>query len=212
MNKADLIAFRDDIEATYKTGVIRGPIHLRDGNEQILIDLFEQLDIGPKDYVFSTWANHYHALLKGVPPEKVTARILEGESMAMNFPEHNFFTSAIVGGILPIATGVAAGLVRKFSDSRVFCFIGDMAFRTGIAHESIMYGISHDLPITFIVEDNGKSVGTPTAAAWGAIPTDELVEWYQHLNCYHEDGICKIVYYTYELTLPHSGVGEFISF
>ena len=217
MNKEGLISFRDDIEATYKTGVIRGPVHLRDGNEQTLVDLFEELSIGPKDYVFSTWANHFHALLKGVPPEKVKARILEGESMAMNFPEYNFFTSAIVGGILPIATGVAAGLVRKFSDSRVFCFIGDMAFRTGIAHESIMYAVGHNLPITFIVEDNGKSVGTPTADAWGRVPTDELVDFYQQLTVeeapgFQEASKCKLFYYKYELTMPHSGVGEFISF
>lgn len=220
MNKTDLIAFRDDIEATYKTGVIRGPIHLRDGNEQVLIDLFQKLSIGPKDYVFSTWANHFHALLKGVPPEKVKARILEGESMAMNFPEYCFFTSAIVGGILPIATGVAAGLVRKFSDSRVFCFIGDMAAQTGIAHESIMYAISNDLPITFIIEDNGKSVGTPTEEAWGKNHVVELVDFYQSLcsNKEHVGAIpplpakCSIEYYKYELSGPHSGVGEFISF
>lgn len=217
MNKDELIAFRDDIAATYKTGVIRGPIHLRDGNEQVLIDLFERLSIGHQDFVFSTWANHFHALLKGVPPKKVKARILEGESMAMNFPEYRFFTSAIVGGILPIATGVSAGIVRKGDDSRVFCFIGDMAFRTGIAHESIMYGISHDLPITFIVEDNGKSVGTPTADAWGKVPTDELVGFYQSLITKEVPGRqeaskCGLVYYTYELTMPHSGVGEFISF
>lgn len=217
MNKEDLIAFRENITRMYSKGMIRGPVHLRDGNEQTLVDLFEQLSIGPKDYVFSTWANHFHALLKGVPPEKVTARILEGESMAMNFPEYNFFTSAIVGGILPIATGVAAGLVRKFSDSRVFCFIGDMAFRTGIAHESIMYAVGHNLPITFIVEDNGKSVGTPTAAAWGSTPTNQLVEFYKSLLTKEvagrqEGSKCGLVYYKYELTLPHSGVGEFISF
>jgi TPP-dependent pyruvate/acetoin dehydrogenase alpha subunit len=213
MNKTDLIAFRDDIEATYKTGVIRGPIHLRDGNEQVLIDLFQKLSIGPKDYVFSTWANHFHALLKGVPASKVKARILEGESMAMNFPEHHFFTSAIVGGILPIATGVAAGLVRKFSDSRVFCFIGDMAFQTGIAHESIMYSISNTLPITFIIEDNGKSVGTPTEAAWGKDNVEELTKFYQGL-CRQQRMVngTSIEYYKYELSGPHSGVGEFISF
>ena len=209
MNKEDLIAFRQDIEDTYKTGVIRGPIHLRDGNEQILVDLFDSLSINKADYVFSTWANHYHALLKGVPPEKVKARILEGESMAMNFPDHRFFTSAIVGGILPISTGVANGLKMRDSAVRTCCFMGDMAFRTGIAHESIMYSISNDLPITFVVEDNGKSVGTPTKEAWGKDTILELVDFYQSL-C--SDQECRIVYYKYELTLAHSGVGSHIDF
>ena len=217
MRNSDLVLFREDIEATYKTGAIRGPIHLRDGNEQILIDLFEQLSIGKADYVFSTWANHFHALLKGVPAAEVKARILEGESMAMNFPKYNFFTSAIVGGILPISTGVAYGLKVRKSDSRVYCFIGDMAFQTGIAHESIMYSISNDLPITFIVEDNGKSVGTPTSDAWGRKNVEDLVDFYQSLIKKEVQGIqeaseCQIVYYKYELSGPHSGVGEFISF
>jgi len=209
LDKQDLIDFRENIKRMYSKGMIRGPVHLRDGNEQILIHLFEELSIGKADYVFSTWANHYHALLKGIPPEKITSRILEGESMAMNFPEYNFFTSAIVGGILPIATGVAAGIARKEEDSGVFCFIGDMAFRTGIAHESIIYSISHNLPITFIVEDNGKSVGTPTKSVWGEVTTEELVEFYQSLTIKSN---CMVFYYKYELSGPHSGVGEFVSF
>jgi TPP-dependent pyruvate/acetoin dehydrogenase alpha subunit len=216
MNKKELITFRENITRLYSEGKIRGPIHLRDGNEQILIDLFKHLSIGPKDYVFSTWANSFHALLKGVPSSDVIARILEGESMAMNFPEYNFFTSAIVGGICPIAVGVAYSQKVRVA-GRTYCFLGDMAFRTGIAHESIMYAISHDLPITFIVEDNGKSVGTPTQDAWGNVLIDELVEFYQGLMMKYIEGRqegskCRVVYYKYELSGPHSGTGVFLSF
>lgn len=207
MNKKQLVDFENDIAEIYKTGAIKGPIHLRDGNEEVLLDIFNY--IFDKDYVFSTWANHLHALLKGVPPEKVKARILEGESMAMNFPEHNFYTSAIVSGICPIATGVAGALKAQRKKNRVFAFIGDMTFLTGIANECIRYSINHDLPITWIVEDNNKSVDTPTNEAWG----DYAYVEYIHLKELSKAcSKCQITYYKFKSTFPHSGIGQFVSF
>jgi len=204
MHKQDLIDFENEIADLYKEGKIRGPIHLRDGNEDQLIDIFK--DISSTDYVFSTWANHLHALLKGIPPDLVKARILESESMAMNFPEYNFYTSAIVGGICPIATGVAHALKKP---NRVYCFIGDMTFRTGIAHESIMYSIQHDLPISFIVEDNGKSVCTPTKEVWGS--SHRLLDFYIN-SCQQSEFGFYISAYKYESKYSHAGIGSFISF
>jgi len=204
MNKQELIDFENEIEEIYTTGVIRGPIHLRDGNEDELISIFQKY-YSNGDFVFSTWANHLHAILAGIPKDKIKDRILEGESMAMNFPEYNFYTSAIVGGIIPIAVGVAKGL--KFG--KVLCFIGDMAFRSGIAHESIMYSVLNDLPIIFIVEDNDKSVGTPTEEAWGKVGgvVGNLVNFY---NSYCES--TKVYSYKYTSRFAHSGVGTFVSF
>lgn len=208
MNYKQIVDFEKDIQNCYEDGEIRGPIHLRDGNEQQLIDIFKNVKNG--DYVFSTWANHIHALLKGVPPEAVKNRILESQSMAMNFPQHRFFTSAIVAGIPPIAIGTALSLKRSGSEDKVWCFVGDMAFRTGICHESIMYAISHDLPITFVVEDNGKSVGTPTQDSWGEVKLDKLLEFYNSLI--GKESSADIIYYQYLLSYPHSGTGTFVSF
>jgi TPP-dependent pyruvate/acetoin dehydrogenase alpha subunit len=207
MNKQDLINFEEDIAEIYKTGAIKGPIHLRDGNESVLLDIFNY--IFDKDYVFSTWSNHLHCLLKGVPQEDIKARILQGESMAMNFPEYNFYTSAIVGGICPIATGVAGSLKKQNKKNRVFAFIGDMTFLTGIANECIRYSINHDLPITWIIEDNNKSVDTPTNEAWG----DYAYVEYVHLRDLAQScNKCKISYYKFKSSWPHSGVGTFVSF
>jgi len=208
MNYEQIVDFEKDIQNCYEDGEIRGPIHLRDGNEQQLIDIFKDVKNG--DYVFSTWANHIHALLKGVPPEAIKNRILESQSMAMNFPQHRFFTSAIVAGIPPIAIGTALSLKRSGSEDKVWCFVGDMAFRTGICHESIMYAISHDLPITFVVEDNGKSVGTPTQDSWGEVKLDKLLEFYNSLI--GKESSADIIYYQYLLSYPHSGTGTFVSF
>nr|AKH48727.1 transketolase central region-containing protein [uncultured marine virus] len=205
----ELIEFEEDIAKEYEAGKIKAPVHLRNGNEQQLVDIFNQLQISNEDYIYSTWASHLHALLKGIPSDKVRNDILEGRSITLHYPEHNFFSSAIVGGISPIAVGTALALKMSEKNSRVYCFLGDMAFRTGISHESIIYSISNDLPITFVVEDNGKSVGTPTEECWGKIPTKTMFEVYDNLSSQTKT---SILYYKYEMSYPHSGTGVFVEF
>ena len=79
-----------------------------------------------------------------------------------------FYSSAIVGGILPIALGVAmANKIKKSKKDKVFVFIGDMTYETGIFHETFKYAENMKLPIKFIVEDNDLSTNTPTKKAWG---------------------------------------------
>lgn len=207
MTADELIEFEKDISSEYLAGLIRGPIHLRDGNEESLIEIFDS--IGDEDYVFSTWANHLHALLKEIPKEKIKERILQGNSMAMNFPEHKFYTSAIVGGICPIAIGVAEGIKRQGKNNRVYIFIGDMTSFCGIANECLRYSINHDLPITWIVEDNGKSVSTPTRSVWNE-DTSLYVEEFR--NKIKNKKMVDIIYYEFNSTFPHSGVGYFVQF
>src|SRR6185436_14250762 len=154
MLPADLIAFEREVADRFERGEIRGPIHLSGGNEEQLIEIFKQ--IPPDAWVFSTWRSHYHALLHGVPPEDVMEQILAGRSMNLAFPAYRFFTSAIVGGILPIACGVAA------AGHQVWCFVGDMTASTGTFHDASLFARGHTLPIKFVIEDNGLSTNTPT--------------------------------------------------
>ena len=66
--KQFIVDFEKDIVKIYERGDIRGAIHLRDGNEDILVNIFKGINTS-FDYVYSTWANHVHALLKGIPPD-----------------------------------------------------------------------------------------------------------------------------------------------
>lgn len=209
MNKQDLIDFEDEIAAIYISGIIRAPIHLRSGNESSLIDIFKRHKIDKDDYVFSTWASHLHCLLKGVPREDVKQAILEGRSITLNFPEYNLYSSAIVGGTPSIAVGVAYSIKKQNKNNRVFCFLGDMGFHTGIAYEAIKYAIGHDLPITFIIEDNGKSVDTPTTDSW-KIDAYTIYELFNKL-AYTKDNV-ELEYYKYKSKYPHAGTGTFVEF
>lgn len=207
MLEKELIDFEEDIASIYEQGIIRAPIHLRSGNESQLIKIFQK--INNEDYVFSTWASHLHCLLKGVPKDDVKQAILDGRSITLNFPEYNLYSSAIVGGTPSIAVGTAYALKKQKKDGRVYCFLGDMGFHTGISYESIKYAIGHSLPITFIVEDNGKSVGTPTLNAWH-IDTYKVYEIMCKMA--HGSKDVQIEYYKYESKYPHAGTGTFVEF
>jgi pyruvate dehydrogenase E1 component alpha subunit len=209
LSKEQLIKFEEEIAELYEQGKIKAPVHLRNGNEQQLIDIFSNLQISKEDYVFSTWASHLHALLKGIDASRIRQDILEGRSITLHYADDNFFSSAIVGGICPIAVGTAMALKKQNKPTRVYCFVGDMAFRTGICHESIVYAVSHNLPITFIVENNGKSVGTPTEECWGVVTTHNLYKIYKSISL---QSSVDVLYYEYEMTYPHSGTGVFVEF
>ena len=195
MTAEELIAFEKEIADEFSNKRVRGPIHLSGGNEEALIGIFREIAGG--DWVFSTYRSHYHALLHGLPREWIMDRILQGHSMNLMNAEHHFFTSAIVGGALPIAVGVAAALKRKGEKRKVFCFIGDMAASTGAFHEAWKYASGHDLPITFVVENNGMSCDTPTEDTW-KYPLVRTAD--------------KVIYYDYKRTYPHSGIDKWVQF
>lgn len=183
---SELINFQKEVAAAFEAKKILAPVHLSGGNEQQLIEIFKR--IKPTDWVLSTWRSSYHALLHGVPRESVMAEILAGHSMMLHFPEHHFFTSAIVGGILPIACGLAS------QGKTVWCFVGDMCASTGTFSDAVHYAEGHDLPVRFIIEDNGLSTNTPTDETWGFGDT------------------CRTERYTYKRTVPHVGSGVYVSF
>jgi pyruvate dehydrogenase E1 component alpha subunit len=199
MTKEELIAFEDEIAALFNTGKIRAPVHLYSGNEAEIIAMFRK--IRSQDWVFCSWRSHYQCLLKGVPRERVRDEILAGRSISLCFPEHRVYSSAIVGGVLPIAVGVAMSIRRRGEDSKVYCFMGEMTAETGIAHESIKYSRNHGLPIHFIVEDNGKSVCTDTREVWK-----------QPLLSHEVAGDDYVSYYRYQTKYPHAGAGERVQF
>ena len=134
MTPAQLIAFEDRVAATFNAGRIRAPVHLYSGNEEQMIEVFQ--DVAPQDWVFCSWRSHYQCLLKGVPEDEVFAEIMAGRSISLCFPEHRVYSSAIVGGVLPIAVGTAMAIQRSGENARVHCFMGEMTAETGIAHES----------------------------------------------------------------------------
>lgn len=207
MNKEQLIAFEEEIKQLFLDKRIRAPIHLSRGNEEPLLEIFKE--VNPEDWVFSTHRSHYHALLKGISSEWLKQEILEGRSISIFNKEHRFFSSAIVGGIAPIALGVAMAIKRKNEDRHVWCFVGDMGFYTGIFSECLRYSHNFNLPIYFVVEDNHYSVNTPTLEVWGIKEEDSSEGKIRELEKWGNGGVYK---YSYQRQFPHAGVGQWIRF
>jgi pyruvate dehydrogenase E1 component alpha subunit len=199
LTQQDLIDFETEIAEVFNKGGIRAPVHLYGGNEDAMIDVFQE--IKPDDWVLCSWRSHYQCLLKGVPRDEVKREILAGRSISLCFPEYRIFSSAIVAGVLPIAVGIALSIRRAGQGNRVFCFMGEMTSETGTAHECIKYSQNHDLPIHFIVEDNGKSVCSDTRTVWN-----------QSFLTYERGPNPRITYYKYQSPYPHAGAGKRVQF
>ena len=200
MNKKDLINFEEEIASLFNQGKIRAPVHLYQGNEDKIIEIFKK--INKQDWVFCSWRSHYQCLLKGVPKEEIKNEILSGRSISLCFPEYKIYSSALVGGSIPIAVGTAMSLkLKKEKSTMVYCFMGEMTSETGIAHECIKYSRNFDLPIHFVIEDNSLSVCTDTRKTW------------QQKNLSFEGSNDKFVtFYSYKSKWPHAGAGKRIQF
>ena len=195
----DLINFEEEVAELFNSGKIRAPVHLYSGNENQIIEIFK--DVNENDWIFCSWQSHYQALRKGVQRQKVLQNTLEGKSIAQCFPDHKFYSSAIVGGIVPISLGVAQSIKIKKEKSHVWCFIGDMTSEIGVTNSAIKYARNLDLPITFVVEDNSVSVCSDTLETWGI----KELAW---------QGISEkyVRFYSYKSKYPHAGAGVRVQF
>jgi len=191
----ELIAFEDNIVEHWEKGGIQGPVHLCNGNEEQLLEISKRMN--DSDWVFSTWRSHYHALIKGVSPVWLKQEILEGRSITIVSEKDKFYASAIVSSIIPIAVGAAMGIKSNGGTEKVWCFVGDMAFETGQFYEMHKYATNLNLPIVFIVEDNGVSTNTPTIETWGGVKRDIPT---------------NVIWYNYKNKWPHYGTGKWITF
>ncbi len=217
--KESLIAFEDRIRAHWEAGNLPCLLHLCGGNEEQLISIFR--DIRPGDWVFSTHRNHYHALLCGMPEAELEQAILAGRSMFSfrrahmqpGFDEQkdlmwdgaNLYSSAILAGTCGIAAGVAWACRPMFHPAaqlapKVWCFLGDGAEEEGHFYEAALFVEAHDLPCTFIIEDNQRQVDTDKVTRRGVNMSDRHA-WrpLDHFRC--------VKRYHYTPTYPHAGSG-----
>jgi TPP-dependent pyruvate/acetoin dehydrogenase alpha subunit len=190
MFKEELVNFEKKICDIFETGELPFLIHMSGGNEDQLIEIFEQ--ISDKDYVFASHRSHYHYLLKGGSEADLERIIRNGDSMFIFEKKLQFFTSSILAGTCGIAAGVALSFHLRKMSNKVWCFLGDGAEDEGHFYEAAKFVESLNLPCTFIIEDNDRSV----------VANKEQRGSTAHLTCFK----C-VKRYQYNPTYPHGGTG-----
>ncbi len=163
--------FEEKCAEKYTEGKIRGFLHLYIGEEAIAAGAHAALEEG--DNVLTTYREHGHALLRGVPADRIMAEMYgkyEGCSRGRGGSMHLFDVSkrfyggnAIVAGHLPIAVGLALADRMKNRAQLTACFFGEGAMAEGAFHESMNLAALWKLPVLFLCENNYYAMGTALA-------------------------------------------------
>jgi len=168
---ADMLRIRrmeEKCAELYGAGKIRGFLHLYIGEEAVAAGAMRAL--APEDNIVATYREHGHALLRGVPMDKIMAEMYgkregcsggRGGSMHLFDAATRFYGgNAIVAGGLPLAAGLALA-AKLLQEPRVTaCFFGEGAVAEGAFHESMNLAQLWGLPVAYFCENNRYAMGT----------------------------------------------------
>jgi pyruvate dehydrogenase E1 component alpha subunit len=159
--------FEEECGRQYMQGKIRGFLHLYIGEEAIAVGSISVLQ--PDDYIVTHYRDHGHALARGIESKAVMAELFgkatgcskgKGGSMHLFDVKRNFLGGyAIVGGQLPIATGLALAISYKGENKVVLAYLGDGALNEGEFHECMNLASIWKLPVLFFCENNLYGMG-----------------------------------------------------
>jgi pyruvate dehydrogenase E1 component alpha subunit len=164
--------FEDKLAAVYIQQKVRGFLHLYNGQEAILAGALHAMDLS-KDKMITAYRNHVQPIGLGVDPKKVMAELYgkaTGTSQGLGGSMHIFSKEfkfhgghGIVGGQIPLGAGMAFGDKYFERDNVTLCYLGDGASRQGSLHETLNLAMLWQLPVVFVVENNGYAMGTSVA-------------------------------------------------
>ena len=160
--------FEEKVGELYALGLIPGLAHSYIGQEAVAVGVCSALR--KDDFILSCHRGHGHSIARGVPPKYILAELFGketgvckgiGGSMHSTYLETGvLFSTAIVGGNIPVGAGVGLAIKSKKEDKLVACFFGDGATNTGGFHEGINLAALWKLPVIFVCENNLYAVST----------------------------------------------------
>lgn len=165
--------FEEKSSELYTQGKIGGFLHLYIGEEAIAVGACAAL--GEGDHLLTAYRDHGWAIARGLDPRRVMAELLgkatgvsggKGGSMHLADTSRNYWGGyAIVGGHLPLATGIALAARYNEEERAVLCALGEGSTNIGYFHESLNLAAVWDLPVVFLVENNQYGMGTDVRRA-----------------------------------------------
>jgi pyruvate dehydrogenase E1 component alpha subunit len=165
--------FEERSAEAYALGKIGGFCHLYIGQEAISTGALSVLR--PDDYIVTAYRDHGQALARGMTARSVMAELFgrrdgcaggKGGSMHLFDAKLNFLGGhGIVGGHIPLATGVAFAIKYRDGDQVCLCFFGEAAVNIGAFHEALNIAALWKLPVVFVIENNRYGMGTAISRA-----------------------------------------------
>lgn len=165
--------FEEKVAEAYALGKIGGFCHLYIGQEAVGTGCISMLR--DDDYVITTYRDHGQAIARGVSPRSVMAELFgrvdgcskgKGGSMHIFDRNVNFMGGhGIVGGHVPLATGIAFAIKYRGGNQAIVCFMGEAAVNNGAFHEALNMAGLWKLPVIYVIENNKYGMGTAVERA-----------------------------------------------
>ena len=154
--------FEERVRYLFLEGIMPGTIHQYDGQEACAVGVCSALADG--DVIASTHRPHGHAIAKGLTYKEMMAELFgkttgcckgKGGSMHLGNMDKGMLPAiAIVGGNLPIVTGMGLAFKLRSKKNVAVSFFGDGASNEGAFHEAINLAAIYDIPVVFVCENN----------------------------------------------------------
>lgn len=152
----------------YNKGRMGGFLHLYIGQESVAVAVISLM--GEHDHIITAYRDHGHALAVGMSMDECMAELFgktlgcsKGKGGSMHFfaPDKNYWGGhGIVAGQTPLGLGLGYGIKYRGLPGCALCFLGDGAINQGAFHESLNLASLFEIPVVFIIENNGYSMGT----------------------------------------------------
>lgn len=183
--------FEEKSAQLYGQQKIRGFLHLYIGQEAIAAGMDSALR--PEDAIITAYRDHGLGIMRGISTKAGMAEMYgketgctNGKGGSMHFfnvPERFYGGHGIVGGHIPLGTGIAFAEQYKGTDNVCVTLMGDGAVRQGSFHEAINMGALWKVPCIYIIENNGYAMGTAVKRSG---PVEELYKLGAAFDIPHE--------------------------
>ncbi len=166
--------FEETVLANFPRGIFFGTTHTYLGQEADAVGVLA--NIQEDDIVISNHRCHGHFLAYGGDPRALFAEMMGratgvcgGRGGSQHIQWRNFYSSGILGGILPIATGIALAEKYKKTNTITIAFLGDGTLGEGVIYETFNMASLWKAPILYVLENNriAQTTGIELSLAGG---------------------------------------------
>jgi TPP-dependent pyruvate/acetoin dehydrogenase alpha subunit len=160
--------FERSLLEMFDKGLLVGTIHTCLGQEATAVGVISAIDRG-RDIVFTNHRGHGHFLTYSAEMERLYLEVMGkpggicgGRGGSQHLHYRNFYSNGVQGGIVPVSTGMALAEKIKGTGAVTVVFLGDGTLGEGVVYESFNIASLWQIPVLFVIEDNGYAQSTPS--------------------------------------------------